>query len=70
MTDFADALGARLGFLETYAAAAVLERDGHAVEGQALVDAMFAQVSPQVASLIRDEDRKYHLDPFTSAPGD
>ncbi len=70
LTDFAGALGVRLGFLETYAAAAVLEHDGRAAEGQALIDAMFDRVSPQVRALIEDEDRKYDLDPFAATPAD
>ncbi len=62
MTDFADALGVRLGYLETYAAAAVLDHEGKPAEAKALIAAMFAQASPEVSALIRQHDSS--LDPF------
>ncbi|MFY9916549.1 MAG: glycosyltransferase family 39 protein [Nocardioidaceae bacterium] len=62
MTDFADALGVRLGYLETYAAAAVLDHEGKSEEAKTLIAAMFAQASPGLSADIREHDDK--LDPF------
>ncbi len=68
MTDFADALGVRLGYVETYAAAAVLDHEGKSGEAQTLIDAMFAEASPALGDDIREHDSK--LDPSILGAGD
>jgi hypothetical protein len=61
-----EALGPELGYLQTYAAAAVLKADGHPDQARALIDRLLDKVSPDLADLIHREDDQYDIDPFTS----
>ncbi|MBA2772561.1 MAG: glycosyltransferase family 39 protein [Nocardioidaceae bacterium] len=58
------ALGPEVGFRQTFAAAALLQRMGHAAEGDALVQQMYADADAETAALIREAAERKGLDPF------
>ncbi len=59
-----DALGPELGYVETFVAAALLDKQGRSAEGEALIEQMYAEASPEVAERIRDMAEQEQLDPF------
>ncbi|MEP6666915.1 MAG: glycosyltransferase family 39 protein, partial [Nocardioidaceae bacterium] len=61
---FGTALGPRLGYPETFAAATVLKREGRGEVGRAIIEEMYAQATPDVAKDIQALAEKKRLDPF------
>ncbi len=64
LTSFGDALGPELGFRETFAAAALLKREGRRSEGAALVEQMYMAADRETAAYIRAAAQLRGLDPF------
>ncbi len=64
LSSFGEALGPELGYIETFAAATLLNQEGHPEEGKALIQRMYARASPDVAERIDDEAEFDHLNPF------
>lgn len=54
MRAFGETLGPELGYTETFTAAALLQREGDSATGNALIQQMYAQATPEVADRIRD----------------
>jgi hypothetical protein len=60
-----DELGPELGFVETFAAAALLELQGRPQEGRRLIREMYARASPAVEERIRAEAEQTNLNAFS-----
>lgn len=64
MKAFAEAMGPRLGYPETFVAAALLKLEGRPEEGKAVIREMYADASDHVAGEIRQKAERKNLDPF------
>lgn len=64
LTSFGVALGPELGFRETFAAAAMLQREGRTTEGATLIEQMYTAADPETAANIREVAQLKGLDPL------
>ena len=61
---FADAFGPRMGMMETFAAAAVLNPYGDAAQGRALIRGLYRHLDADTARHYRDIAKRQHLNIF------